>query len=63
MHGKVGTKSWGKLAIKIAAFFDNEILFDVPPEAFDIRPNVNSSFIMLMPNKNLKENIIKKIFF
>ena len=25
--GKVGTKSWGKLAIKIAAFFDNEILF------------------------------------
>ena len=58
--GKVGTKSWGKLAIKIAAFFDNEILFDVPPEAFDIKPKVNSSFIRLMPNKNLKENINQK---
>ena len=43
--GQVATKDWGKLAIKISAFFDSEILFDVPPDAFDIRPKVNSSFI------------------
>lgn len=51
--GKVGTKNWGKLAIKIASFFDNEILFDVPPNAFDIEPKVNSSFIRLIPNNYL----------
>ena len=51
--GKVGTKNWGKLAIKIASFFDNEILFDVPPNAFDIKPKVNSSFIRLIPNNYL----------
>ena len=62
--GRVGTKNWGKLAIKIAAFFDNEVLFDVPPEAFDIKPKVNSSFIRLMPNKNLRQNIdLKENFF
>ena len=51
--GKVGTKNWGKLAIKIASFFDNEVLFDVPPNAFDIKPKVNSSFIRLIPNNYL----------
>ena len=58
--GQVASKNWGKLAIKISAFFNSEILFDVPPEAFDIKPKVNSSFIRLMPNKNLKENINQK---
>ena len=62
--GRIGTKNWGKLAIKIAAFFDSEVLFDVPPEAFDIKPKVNSSFIRLMPNKNLRQNIdLKENFF
>ena len=62
--GRVETKNWGKLAIKIAAFFDSEVLFDVPPEAFDIKPKVNSSFIRLMPNKNLRQNIdLKENFF
>tara|TARA_B100000963_G_scaffold258248_1_gene226630 strand:- start:300 stop:1061 length:762 start_codon:yes stop_codon:yes gene_type:complete len=62
--GQVGTKNWGKLAIKIGAFFDSEILFDVPPEAFDIKPKVNSSFIRLMPKENFKKNLnIKENFF
>ena len=62
--GKVGTKNWGKLAIKIASFFDNEILFDVPPNAFDIEPKVNSSFIRLIPNNYLRGNsgLKKKLF-
>ena len=62
--GKVGTKNWGKLAIKIASFFDNEILFDVPPNAFDIKPKVNSSFIRLIPNNYLRGNsgLKKKLF-
>ena len=65
--GQVATKDWGKLAIKISAFFDSEILFDVPPDAFDIRPKVNSSFIRLLPKKDLdyglaiKDNLYKII--
>ena len=51
--GKVGSKSWGKLAIKISTFFESEILFEVPPDAFDIKPKVNSSFIRMTPKKDL----------
>ena len=62
--GNVSTKNWGKLAIKIAAFYDSEILFDVPPEAFDIKPKVTSSFIRLIPKKNLNfSNTSKKNLF
>ena len=67
INGKVSTKNWGKLALKISAFFETEVLFDVPPEAFDIKPNVNSSFIRLIPRKNLnydisiKDNLFKII--
>lgn len=65
--GKVGTKNWGKLAIKIATFFNCEILFNVPPDAFDIKPKVESSFIRVMPKKDIdydlsiKEQLFKVI--
>ena len=58
--GAVGTKDWGKLAIKIAAFFESQILFDVPPDAFDIKPKVNSSFIRLLPKQNITSNLTIK---
>ena len=45
-------------------FYDSEILFDVPPEAFDIKPKVTSSFIRLIPKKNLNfSNTSKKNLF
>ena len=47
--GSPGSKDWGKLGIKLSAFFQTEILFDVPPEAFDIKPKVTSSFIRMSP--------------
>jgi 16S rRNA (adenine1518-N6/adenine1519-N6)-dimethyltransferase len=40
---------WGRLGVKIAALFETTILFDVPPESFDIKPKVQSSFIRLIP--------------
>ena len=58
--GKVSTKNWGKLAIKISAFFNSEILFDVSPDAFDIKPKVNSSFIRLIPKKDLDYDLLIK---
>ena len=55
--GNVSTKNWGKLALKISAFFDSEVLFDVPPESFDIKPNINSSFIRLLPKKDINYDL------
>jgi 16S rRNA (adenine1518-N6/adenine1519-N6)-dimethyltransferase len=43
---------WGRLGVKIAALFETAILFDVPPESFDIKPKVQSSFIRLIPRAN-----------
>ena len=65
--GKIASKNWGKLSIKLSAFFNTEILFDVPPEAFDIKPKVNSSFIRMTPQKkynidqDTKDNLYKII--
>jgi 16S rRNA (adenine1518-N6/adenine1519-N6)-dimethyltransferase len=66
INGSVGTKNWGKLSIKLSVFFNTQILFDVPPESFDIKPKVNSSFIRLTPKKNVidvstKNNLFKII--
>lgn len=44
--------NWGRLGVKIAALFETAILFDVPPESFDIKPKVQSSFIRLIPHAN-----------
>ena len=49
INGKSQTKNWGKLAIKIACFFESEMLFNVYPESFDIKPKVDSTFIKLKP--------------
>ena len=66
INGSIGTKNWGKISIKLSAFFNTQILFDVPPESFDIKPKVNSSFIRLAPKKNdidlsTKNNLFKII--
>ena len=45
---------WGRLGIKIGAFFQSSILFEVPPEAFDIKPKVQSAFIRLIPHSRPK---------
>ena len=50
--GSNKSKDWGRLGVKIAAFFKTAILFDVPPESFDIKPKVQSSFIRLIPRVN-----------
>ncbi len=57
ISSRVSTKGWGKLAIKISAFFETEILFEVPPEAFDIKPKVDSTFIRFLPKKDLSYNL------
>ena len=47
-----GSKDWGRLGVKIGAFFKTTALFNVPPEAFDIKPKVQSTLMRLIPHQN-----------
>ena len=64
INGKIHTKNWGKLAIKISCFFESELLFNVYPESFDIKPKVDSTFIKLKPRPDafINNNEIKGFF-
>ena len=46
-----GSKSWNKFAVKVAFFYETEILMDISPEAFDIKPKVDSSLVKFKPKK------------
>tara|TARA_A100000164_G_scaffold154619_1_gene137259 strand:+ start:3695 stop:4441 length:747 start_codon:yes stop_codon:yes gene_type:complete len=56
-----GNKSWNKFAVKVAFFFDTEILMDISPDAFDIKPKVDSCLVRFKP-KNSQSFEIKKLF-
>jgi 16S rRNA (adenine1518-N6/adenine1519-N6)-dimethyltransferase len=57
------SRDWGRLGVKIAAFFDTAILFDVPPKSFDIQPKVQSSFIRFLPRSQPMIGVDKLIEF
>ena len=44
-----GSKTYGRLSVMAALDLDSEILFEVPPEAFDPPPRVDSTVIRLLP--------------
>ncbi|MFL2486798.1 MAG: ribosomal RNA small subunit methyltransferase A [SAR86 cluster bacterium] len=46
-----------KLSIQSQFFCDVEPLFDIPPEAFDPAPKVNSTVIKITPHKQYKQYI------
>jgi 16S rRNA (adenine1518-N6/adenine1519-N6)-dimethyltransferase len=45
----VGSKSYGRLGVLMSLYFRTVAHFDVPPEAFEPRPNVTSTFFSLEP--------------
>lgn len=47
-----GTKDYGKITVSVQSCMEVEVLFDVPPEAFDPPPKVVSSFVRLTPAEN-----------
>mgnify|MGYP005709772225 FL=1 len=56
-----GNKSWNKFAVKVAFFYETEILLDISPEAFDIKPKVDSCLVRFKPI-NSQAFEIKKLF-
>ncbi|MDO8933369.1 MAG: 16S rRNA (adenine(1518)-N(6)/adenine(1519)-N(6))-dimethyltransferase RsmA [Rhodocyclaceae bacterium] len=49
MVAEPGTADYGRLSVMLQYRFDMERLFDVPPEAFDPAPKVDSAIVRLVP--------------
>ncbi len=47
---QTGTRSFGRLSVMIQACFDVRTLVEVPPEAFDPPPKVQSAVIRMVPH-------------
>ncbi|MDX9932512.1 MAG: 16S rRNA (adenine(1518)-N(6)/adenine(1519)-N(6))-dimethyltransferase RsmA [Bacteroidales bacterium] len=49
---KPSTKAYGILSVLLQAYFDVDLLFNVPPSVFIPPPKVNSAVIRLIPKKS-----------
>jgi 16S rRNA (adenine1518-N6/adenine1519-N6)-dimethyltransferase len=56
-----GNKSWNRFAVKVAFFYETEVLMDISPDAFDIKPKVDSSLVRFRP-RSIQAFEIKKLF-
>jgi len=52
MAAKPGSKAFGRLTVMLQWRYEVEHLFDVPPEAFDPPPRVNSAIVRMRPRAN-----------
>lgn len=50
MVAEPGCNDYGRLGVMLQYFFEMEKLLDVPPEAFDPAPKVNSAVVRMIPN-------------
>ena len=57
-----GGKKNGILSLRTQAYYDCELIFDIPPEAFNPPPKVNSSIIFLNRKENDLMDCDPKIF-
>ena len=53
MAARPGENAYGRLGIMVQYFCEVEALFEVPPDAFDPAPKVDSAIVRLTPYKNL----------
>ncbi len=57
-----GNKTYGILSVLIGAYYDTEILFDVPPDVFIPPPKVDSVVIKLVRKENTQLNCDEVLF-
>ena len=60
---KPSNKSFGRLSVILQYYFDAELLFELPPEAFYPQPKVTSAFIRLIRKKRVSPKVIDKASF
>ena len=54
------SKSFGRLSVILQYYFDTELLFELPPEAFSPQPKITSAFIRLIRKKRVSSKVINK---
>ncbi|QWD72226.1 16S rRNA (adenine(1518)-N(6)/adenine(1519)-N(6))-dimethyltransferase RsmA [Polynucleobacter sp. UB-Raua-W9] len=52
MVAKAGSTDFSRLSVMLQARYDMEPVLEVPPEAFDPQPKVNSAVVRMIPRKN-----------
>ena len=60
---KPSNKSFGRLSVILQYYFDTELLFEIPPEAFSPQPKVTSAFIRLIRKKRVSLKVVDKDSF
>lgn len=57
MVAKAGSSDFSRLSVMLQARYDMELVLEVPPEAFEPQPKVNSAVVRMIPRKdfNLSE--------
>ena len=60
---KPSNKSFGRLSVILQYYFDTELLFEIPPEAFSPQPKITSAFIRLIRKKRAGPKVIDKDSF
>ena len=52
MVAKAGGSEFSRLSVMLQARYDMELVLEVPPEAFDPMPKVNSAVVRMIPRKD-----------
>ena len=60
---KPSNKSFGRLSVILQYYFETELLFEIPPEAFSPQPKITSAFIRLIRRKRVSPKVIDKDSF
>ena len=66
MVAKAGGSEFSRLSVMLQARYDMELVLEVPPEAFDPQPKVNSAVVRMIPRKdfslsNAQWNSLEKV--
>jgi len=52
MVAKAGSSDFSRLSVMLQARYDMELALEVPPEAFDPKPKVNSAVVRMIPRQD-----------
>jgi 16S rRNA (adenine1518-N6/adenine1519-N6)-dimethyltransferase len=56
MVSKAGGSEFSRLSVMLQARYDMELVLEVPPEAFDPQPKVNSAVVRMIPRRDFDLN-------
>ncbi|MDH4394744.1 MAG: 16S rRNA (adenine(1518)-N(6)/adenine(1519)-N(6))-dimethyltransferase RsmA [Limnobacter sp.] len=63
MVAKPGTSDYGRLSVMLQAYYDMELLFDVPPESFSPPPRVMSAIVRMEPRSKAQRDEVPQTVF